>query len=579
MEEPTVVFESYLGGRSFTFCNLQKVVVAHEPNEVIEALKSVDQAVADGFHAAGYIGYEAAQGLDDRLVTHKQGDLPLVWFGIYEERKDVQAGELLGTGFQLSDWRASIDRDVYDQMMARIRAYIVAGDTYQVNYTFRLRADFQGDPRGFYHQLCQNQRTNYSAFLDIGTHQILSASPELFFALKDGVLTTRPMKGTWPRGRWYAEDVAHRKMLAESEKNRAENVMIVDLLRNDLGRVSASGSVAVTTLWEIEQYETVFQMTSTVQSKIQKGVGFSQLIQAMFPCGSVTGAPKVRTMEIIKEVETDPRGVYTGSIGYVSPEGEACFNVAIRTVCVNTKSQIAEFGVGGGITYDSSPDGEFDECLTKARILGRKPVGFDLFETLRYDYGHGYFLLPYHLDRLENSAIYFGFKVDRDCVEKKLQEQVACFDDGSYRVRCVLSRSGEVKVEAVPLTPASRDQWCVGLAMTPVDSKDVFLYHKTTSRGGYEKRLAERPECDEVILVNERGEVTECTIGNLVVKKEHKLLTPKIECGLLAGTFRRELLSQNQLIEDVLTVADVQSADALFMINSVREWVTLSYVD
>lgn len=579
MQEPQVVFESYLGGRSFSFCNLQNVVVAHELNEVDEALKSVDRAVANGFHAAGYIGYEAAGGLNERLLTHQKGDLPLLWFGIFEERTEIEAGKLHGQAFQLSDWRASIGREVYDQMMACIRAYIVAGDTYQVNYTFRLRADFQGDPLGFYQHLCQNQRTNYSAFLDIGTHQILSASPELFFALNEGVLTTRPMKGTWPRGRWYDEDMAHRKMLSESEKNRAENVMIVDLLRNDLGRVSTNGSVAVSTLWDIEQYETVFQMTSTVQSKIKQGIEFSDLIHAMFPCGSVTGAPKVRTMEIIKDVETDPRGVYTGSIGYVSPGGETCFNVAIRTVCINAENQIAEFGVGGGITFDSSPDGEFDECLTKARILGRKPVRFDLFETLRYDPKLGYFLLSYHLDRLRHSARYFGFMYDQEDVLKQLQERALHFDEQAHRVRCVLSRDGGLKIESAQLAPPKKGAWRVGIAKTPVDSKDVFLYHKTTAREVYEKRLAERPECDEVLLLNEREEVTECTIGNLVVQRGERFLTPTIESGLLAGTFRRELLAQGQLTEDVLTLSDVRSADMLFMINSVREWVPLTFID
>jgi para-aminobenzoate synthetase/4-amino-4-deoxychorismate lyase len=574
-----VLLESYLGGDSYAFFDMQKEVVAFEQDQVRDALVAIDQAVAQGLHAAGFVSYEAASGLDSKLVTQLKSDLPLVWFGIFGRRESVRSGILHGESYGLSEWRTSVSRLAYDQMMGQIRDYIVAGDTYQVNYTFRLRADFEGDPRGFYRHLCQNQRTHYSAYLDIGEHQILSASPELFFKLKNGKLTTRPMKGTWPRGRWLAEDEKHKTELQESEKNRAENVMIVDLLRNDLGRVSRPGSVSVPTLWDVERYETVLQMTSTVTSQIEEQVKFSDLMAAMFPCGSVTGAPKIRTMEIISEMEPDPRGIYTGSVGYVSPGGDACFNVAIRTVCINRQTGMAEFGVGGGITFDSSPDGEYDECVTKARILTTTRSDFDLFETLRYDPQGGYFLLDRHLDRLGNSANYFGFVFDEAVVRQQLLTETEGFDTGVYRVRCVLNRLGEAFVEAVGLPPAQIRPWAVDFAITPVNSQDVMLFHKTTERAKYESRIAERPDCDEVILVNERGEVTECTIGNLVVAKGGKQMTPSIECGLLAGTFRAELLACGKVEERVLIVEDVKQADALFMINSVREWVPLTLAD
>lgn len=580
MQEPTVLLESYLGGPSYVFCDIQNEVVAFDLSQVKDVLLAVDEAVAQGFHAAGFVGYEAAAGLDAKLVTLAGGDLPLVWFGIFARRETVDAGYDLGEkGYEISPWQPSVSRVDYDRVMGQVRDYIVAGDTYQVNYTFRLRVDFEGDPRGFYRHLCHNQRTDYSAYLDLGRHHILSASPELFFQLKEGVLTTKPMKGTWPRGRWLAEDEDHKLALQQSEKNRAENVMIVDLLRNDLGRVSKPGSVSVPTLWDVERYETVLQMTSTVTSHIRDEVTFSDLMMAMFPCGSVTGAPKVRTMEIISEIEPDPRGIYTGSIGYVSPGGEACFNVAIRTVCVDMEKGRAEFGVGGGVTYDSSPDGEYDECVTKASVLTAQRWDFDLFETLRYDANAGYFLLDRHLDRLSDSAQYFGFVCDIEDVRARLVREGDLFEEERYRVRCVLTRLGAVLIEAVPLASSQATSWCVGFANRCVNSQDVLLFHKTTKRDAYTSRLAERPDCDDVILVNERGELTECSIGNLVVQKDGKLLTPPIVCGLLAGTFRAELLACGEIVEQVLTAEDVKQADALFMINSVREWVPLTWVD
>jgi len=579
MQEPIVLLESYLGGLSYLFCDLQKEVVVFDPSEVKNALRVIDEAVAQGFHAAGFLSYEAASGLDANLATQKANGLPLLWFGIFARREPWDNKAHADATYRLSEWKPSVTRPMYDEMMGKIRNYIVAGDTYQVNYTFRLRAEFKGDARRFYRHLCQNQRTNYAAYLDISPYQILSASPELFFKLKDGVLTTRPMKGTWPRGRWLAEDEKNKNRLQQSEKDRAENVMIVDMLRNDLGRVSKAGSVSVPALWEVERYETVLQMTSTVTSQVDEDVSFSQLMTAMFPCGSVTGAPKVRTMEIIAEVEPDPRGIYTGCIGYVSPQGEACFNVAIRTVCINRETGIAEFGVGGGVTFDSSTDGEYDECLTKARVLTSGRSDFDLFETLRYDPTGGYFLLERHLDRLEASAIYFGFLFERTKVVECLLDESKRFGKETHRVRCVLERSGKVRVEAVPLPPANVSTWRVGFAKTPVSSQDVMLFHKTTARDVYANRLAERPDCDEVILFNERGEITECSIGNIVVEKFGVYATPPVSCGLLAGTFRDELLETGKVKEQILTETHIKQADALFMINSVREWVPLTWVE
>ena len=576
--QPTVFLESHTGGCSYAFSGLRGEVVARAPIEVMPALDAAEQAVADGLHAAGFLSYEAAPGLDAALKTHPGGDFPLVWFGLFETRAAV-APEALGDGgrFSLSGWQPSISRAQYDAALLRIRDYIAAGDAYQVNYTFRMCADFKGDARAFYRRLCRAQRTDFSAFLDVGRFQILSASPELFFSLKDGVLTARPMKGTALRGRFAEEDDANAAALRTSEKDRAENVMIVDLLRNDLGRVSIPGSVCVPALWEVERYETVLQMTSTVRSHLREGVGFGELIQALFPCGSITGAPKIRAMEIVKALEDGPRGIYTGCIGYVSPGGEMGFNVAIHTVCIDRDIGTATFGVGGGVTYDSSSDGEYEECATKAAMVTVKRPDFELFETLRWDEGKGFFLLDQHLNRLSRSARYFGFALDRDRALGRLGEAVDGMV-GTLRVRLVLSRDGAMGLDVVAMAqPEMNRVFRVRFAAEPVDSRDVFLFHKTTHREMYESRRM--PDCDEVILINERGEVTECCIGNLVVMLDGECVTPPARCGLLGGTFREALLARGHVCERVVKPDDVRRAEGLYMVNSVREWVSLTLID
>ena len=580
MSDPIVLFQSHRKGASFRFCDPCDTICVSHPQDVGPALDRIERAVHSGLHAAGFFSYEAASGLDPVLKTHVPGDFPLMWFGLFRHRKNIPAGTPNGRNYDLGAWRPSISRSAYDTALNRIRDLIIAGDTYQVNYSFRLRANFSGNSLSLYRDLCRAQRTDYAAYLDIGRFQILSASPELFFALKNGTLTTCPMKGTAPRGRWWKEDKARAKQLQKSEKDRAENVMIVDLLRNDLGRISKAGSVKVPALWHVEHYETLLQMTSTVTSRVRHDVRLRELVTALFPCGSVTGAPKVRTMEIIKEVEQAARGIYTGSIGYLSPGGDMAFNVAIRTVCIDRKTGIAEFGVGSGITSDSSSDGEYEECLTKARLLAAQQPAFDLFETLRYDGKNGFFLLNRHIGRIEASARYFGFAFDRSSVLSALKNAVSDLGKSPHRVRLVLSRNGCVQVETAPLKNTSQKRALSAcISPLPVASRDPLLFHKTTRREPYTSRLDMYPMCEEIILINERGEATECSIGNLVAKLDGLYVTPPISCGLLGGTFRAKLISRGKLTERVLKVNDLKRAEALYMINSVRKWTRLKLVD
>jgi para-aminobenzoate synthetase/4-amino-4-deoxychorismate lyase len=584
MNPPVVLLESWSperNRRSFAFSGFAGELCARRPEEVRPVLEEAARAVKAGRHAAGFIAYEAAPGFDPAFVTHPPGDLPLAWFGLFAGRSAVQPGSLASGGtFEAPAWQPSVTREAYDASVQRIRALIAAGDTYQVNFTFRMRSRFAGDERAFYQHLCRSQRAAYCAYIDMGRFAILSASPELFFSLApDGFVTARPMKGTRPRGRWPEEDEALAAELRASEKDRAENVMIVDLLRNDLGRVSEVGSVHVPDLWEVERYETVLQMTSTVRSRLRKGLGAVDLIGAIFPCGSITGAPKVRTMQIIAEEEDSPRGVYTGSIGCLSPDGSAQFNVAIRTVVVDRETGMAEFGVGGGITWGSSAAGEYEECAVKARVLTAGRPEFDLLETLLHEPGAGYFLLDRHLARLAASARYFGFRYDEGTVKAALRREAERQPGERLRVRLTLARDGKVNVTSrVPGGEIARPVRAA-LCTDPVNSSNALLFHKTTFRRPYEERLAKRPDCDDLVLVNERGEVTECCNGNIVAVLDGRAWTPPMSSGLLPGTMRAELIAGGGIRERVLMPEDLRRAEQLFFINSVRRRVPLVLVD
>jgi para-aminobenzoate synthetase/4-amino-4-deoxychorismate lyase len=445
-----------------------------------------------------------------------------------------------------------------------------------VNYTFRLRADLDGDERDLYRDLCLAQRGGYAAYLSTGGFRVLSASPELFFRMDGDHITTRPMKGTAPRGRWAEEDRGHAARLASSPKDRAENAMVVDLLRSDLGRISFPGTVRARRLFETERYETVWQLTSTVRSTLRPGMSLSDAFRALFPSGSVTGAPKVSTMRLISELEDSPRGPYCGAIGYLSPPGSAepraNFNVAIRTVVLDGQTRLAEYGVGGGITYDSSAAGEFDEAVAKARVLTARRPRFELFETLRHEPASGFRHLPEHVARLEASAAYFGFIFLRPDVEAALEKAVAELGGAEGRVRLELSRDGTMRTDVSEPRPAAEGPVYVALHPDPVDPSDVWLYHKTTLRSPYERRRRDRPGVDDVLLVNDRGEVTESTIANVAVKLGGEWFTPPLASGLLPGTYRAVLLREGRIRERPIQVAELGSAGGLALVSSVRGW-------
>jgi para-aminobenzoate synthetase/4-amino-4-deoxychorismate lyase len=427
----------------------------------------------------------------------------------------------------------------------------------------RFRANATGDPQEVFAALCRGDRLPHAAYLDLGRHVFASGSPELFFELEGDRIRSRPMKGTWPRGRHPAEDVRHAAALSESPKNRAENLMITDMVRNDLGRIARTGSVQVDDLFAIERYATVHQMTSTVTARTDAPL--LELFRALFPAASITGAPKRRAMQIIAETEASPRGIYTGCIGTIGPGRRARFSVAIRTAWLDQASGIWEYGTGSGIVWDSDPDQEYAECLSKMAALRPRPE-FSLFETILHVPGEPG-LAERHFARMMSSARHFGFEADGTALAHLWERETRDRPQGAARVQ--LDRDGKVEIRW-----SERRFWPepvrIGLAKTPVDSRDPLLFHKTTRRHIYERAAAECPGCDEVLLVNEGGFLTEGTRSNLALRIKGRLLTPPLDHGLLPGILRQKLLEEGVLTEAPVRLEDLQCAEEVWVFNALR---------
>jgi len=467
------------------------------------------------------------------------------------------------------DWQPTVDSETYKAAITQIRKHIAEGRTYQVNYTMHLQTAFTGNAWDLFLHLVQSQN-NHAAYVDTGRYAICSASPELFFQLEGDAITCRPMKGTVKRGRTTIEDEEQSEWLKNSAKNRAENVMIVDMVRNDLGRVAEIGSVCVPELFATERYPTLWQMTSTVTARTNASL--TDIFSALFPSASITGAPKVSTMKIINALETSPRRVYTGSIGYISPQRKATFNVAIRTALIDREAQQAEYGVGGGIVWDSTGVDEYDEALLKAHVLTKQHPQFSLLETMLWTPEAGFYLLDKHLARVVDSANYFDISISKEKLDEYLNRISSKFTS-AQRVRLLLDQSGILESEVVPFQPTQMDQSLnVCLAKEPINSGNVFLFHKTTQRDVYESALSDFSGADDVLLYNELGELTEFTIGNLVVELDGKLFTPPISCGVLSGTFRTHLLETGQVVERTIPIQQLKDCTSIFRVNSIRKW-------
>jgi para-aminobenzoate synthetase / 4-amino-4-deoxychorismate lyase len=554
----------------------ERVIEARAVEDVQPALQAVEAAVDAGAYAAGYLTYEAATGLDPKLATRPPDpQLPLLRFGLYTGLTLHPELPVLDGPFTVGPWQTEVGEAGYGDAIRTIKHWIACGDTYQVNYTLRLRARFDGDPASWFRTLYEAQKAGFAAYVDDGADVFCSVSPELFFQLDGDDICCRPMKGTARRGRTLAEDADQLEALAQSAKNRAENLMIVDMMRNDLGRIADTGSVRTEALFAIERYPTVFQMTSTVRARTR--AGFAAIMTALFPSCSITGAPKRRTMELIRDLESSPRGIYTGTIGVLLPHHPvtrmpgrfARFNVAIRTAHLRTESHTLEYGTGGGIVWDSQPDTEYRECQTKALILQSAPMQVRLLETMCWKPETGIALLNGHLTRLEQSALYFDYPFERAAILRELMQVTASLPPQRHRLRLLLGPDGSATIETYPLQRTQR-AWTVALDRQPVSTESPYLFHKTTQRVIYDEARARQPAVDDVLLWNEQGQLTESCLANVLVWIDGQWTTPPVACGLLDGTLRAELVRRGRVSERVVTVDEVRAGAPLLLINSVR---------
>lgn len=587
------------------FSHPHRVIEVHELPDVLPALHEIEDLVnLNNWHAAGFLSYEAASAFDSALrarADEKRSAFPLLRFGLYPAPSLIHLPEPASPKPALT-WSPTTDRGTYNAAIKQIKDHIAHGRTYQVNYTIRLRADLDAEPWNLFLHLAQTQN-NHAAYIDAGRYVIASASPELFFRLDGDVITCRPMKGTVRRGRTTYEDRQQAEWLRNSEKNRAENVMIVDMIRNDLGRIARVGSIHTPELFTTEKYPTLWQLTSTV--KATTAASITGIFEALFPCASITGAPKISTMTIIAELETTPRRIYTGAIGYLAPHRKAIFNVAIRTVLIDRETRTAEYGVGGGIVWDSTSADEYAEALLKARVLAESSPQFSLLETMLWTPGHGFFLRQKHIARLLDSAAYFDFPVPGDTAQRHSDveaspprplsgraarkrrlskpstpkavieaylDEISSGFSSPQRVRLLLDQNGNLSHETRAFQHTRNDPPIkVCLAERPIHSANVFLFHKTTHRKIYEYSRKNFPEYHDVLLHNERGELTEFTTGNLVVELDGSLYTPPVSCGLLAGTFRAHLLETGRVAERVIRVHELNRCTKVFLVNSIRK--------
>lgn len=566
-------------GRSFSLVDHVDSYTAHDVDEVIGVLEAAAAASAQGLWVAGYLSYDAAPAFDTALVSRRDESLPLACFCAYRAiaEEDPPTPDL-PSRYAISRWIPQVERGEYDKAFARVHDHIELGDSYQVALTFPLRASFSGEAHALYSDLVGSQRPAYAAHLWHDTTHIVSVSPERFFEIADGRIVTRPMKGTRPRGRWSGEDESLRTELASSEKDRAENLMIVDLIRNDLGRVAEFGSVQVDEMFSIERYPTVWQMTSQVSADLRENVSLVDVFGALFPCGSVTGAPKARSMEIIADVESHPRGVYCGTVGFIPPGdglNGSSFNVAIRTGVVDEIEGVVSYGVGGGITWSSDVDFEYEEALAKAKVLTASRGVPGLVETIRWD--GDWLWLESHLDRLAESADYFGMEISTRDLIAELEAVAADLDEPSIVRVAVTDGSTEITVAEAPARFAygpgpDSEAVVVACDLDPVDMRDPRLFHKTTDRMVYETRRRRHPDAGEVLLTNEQGNVTEGTISNVAFLIDDVWRTPPVEDGVLPGVMRKQLLAEGVIEEGSVSVAAAREADAVAVFNSVRGW-------
>ena len=563
MHRKTVIDFRALGER-YTFTQPIKELKTRDLAEVADLLAQVESYQEQGYYVVGYVSYEAAPAFEEKLAVYKAPLLAeyLLYFTVHD-RVETSPIPLTYEEVDLpSKWQEETSATDYEKAIAQIHHHLRQGDTYQVNYTVQLKQELSSNPFATYNRMVVEQEAGYNAYVEHDEMTVISMSPELFFEQNDRELTTRPMKGTTQRGLTDQEDLEQASWLEQDPKNRSENMMIVDLLRNDMNRISEVGSEHVERLCQVEQYSTVWQMTSTIKSQLRPDVELVEIFRSLFPCGSITGAPKIATMEIIKNLEPQPRGVYCGTIGLLLPNGRRIFNVAIRTIQLHQGQAI--YGVGGGITWDSTWESEYREVHQKAAVLYRKQPRFQLITTGKISQKQLLFE-DQHLERLTKASRYFAYPFDPKKLRQKIEEECqVCDVNQDYRLRIGLSKSGEIELSRQILAPLSPSFCKARLCLQEADLNQSFTYFKTTHRPHLS--LGEQ----EIIYHNVVGELLETSIGNLVLKINGKLYTPPISLGILPGIYRQHLLERGQVEEKVLTLADLNQAEAVYGCNAVR---------
>ena len=550
-----------------------RTLVAHTQEQVRPLLDAVQAASDQGQWCVGYLQYEAAPAFDAALAVHA-ADGPLAWFAVFD--KPLPWPEA-AVGTAQIDWQSFIARADFDAAMATLLQAIADGELYQVNLTAQMQGRFSGAPQALFAALQRAQPGGYAAFIDTGhtgNMQILSVSPELFFDWRGGNILARPMKGTARRGTTEDEDAALAAALRSSSKERAENVMIVDLLRNDVSRIAEPFSVQVPRLFHTEALPTVWQMTSDVSARTRAGCSLAEVFAALFPCGSVTGAPKVQAMRKIQSLEPSARGVYCGAIGVVQPGGTSTFNVPIRTVTL--RGTHAQCGIGSGITADASAEGEWQEWANKQAFVQRASAPFALLETLALVDGRLRNRAE-HLARMAQAAAHFGTPWNPEHVAHTLDTLIASHPHNDWRVRLLLDAQGHATAEAYALE-ASPARVRLQLADRPLaEAYGEFVRFKTTRRAHYDA-FTTPPGIFDTLLWNPAGEITECTRGNIALLLDGRWVTPPLACGLLGGIGRAVALREGRLVEAMVRVDDLPRVQAFAFVNSLRGWIAADLV-
>ncbi|NLT50773.1 MAG: aminodeoxychorismate synthase component I [Ignavibacteria bacterium] len=575
----------YKNAVSYIFENPEAIIIIRNQDEIKSGLEKIENCLENGLIGYGTAEYEAGYLFEEKLnESHRnQNDSIKICFFRKGNVKEIQSGNLKWEDFsesrkQIKNFRLNTSKGEYKNAIEKIKALIKAGDTYQVNYTVKGRFDFCGSVYELFRSVIFNQSAEYCALINSGTKIIISVSPELFFKVKNNQIFAQPMKGTVKRGKNQENDILQKQKLEESKKDRAENVMIVDLLRNDLGVISKLDSVKPESLYEIQKYESVFQMVSSVSAKL-KDNRFGNIFPRIFPCGSITGAPKIRTMQIIKETEKESRGIYTGSIGILKKD-EMIFNVAIRTAEIDLKSNTGEIGIGSGIVWDSNPDAEYEECLLKSNFLTKPDKEFYIFESMLIE-NREIFLKDLHISRLKNAAEFFLFPFNEKELHKKLQGAAKNTEEKSrYKLKIILYKFGGFQSFQEIIPKKEKRNWKAVISESRINSENKFQYFKTSNRQLYDKELKKYSKMgfDEVIYFNEKEELAEGARTNIILEKDNCYFTPPVSSGILDGCYRQFLLRDKKVIEKKLYRADLDNADKIYAINSVREMIEISQI-